>query len=101
MKNIRINGDRKVNVLQSGSREASSEESDEETKQCCGFEDVQQKKECKAETDGLLQITVKKSVKYFCKTSHLFRYLLLFYCVQGKKNKRKRDKEVERESSKE
>ena len=101
---LRTSGDIKQNVIFVGSSEDETEEHQDIQGEeiCAGYLFSDQKKPCNKKTDKLLNFETKKGPKYFCKGSHLLRYLLLHYCAQGKKtSKAEKRKAVEMELSKE
>lgn len=85
LKFIREKGDTKTNVLMTASDD--EEEIEESSGQICGGHcDVEHKpKKCESATDNKLWIEESSGRRYFCKASHLLRYLINVHCKQGKK----------------
>lgn len=105
--NLQSHGDTKANILITGSQEEKEDEdgnSDGEASTtetfCCGYKNLEQPLKCNESTHQYLWITDNKGVKlYFCKASHLLRYMIQHHCAQGKKSGNKRPKHVSDEAT--
>jgi len=87
---IRAKGDTSQSVLEDGSEPHDKEEEEQETPiehVCEGFMDLNALNRCKRKTDNFLRIkddTNSELYHYFCETRHLVRFMIKYYCVQGK-----------------
>jgi len=72
--------------------ETSTENNDEKTKTCDGYTDLEKSTKCCTETSGFLYFEDKAETKYFCKGTHIVRYILQHYCKQGKSSGGKKKK---------
>lgn len=69
----------------SGSGETSNSSiKSNSTARCSGYKDLTSKNKCEESTDLFLYITGSKEAKYFCKASHLTRYIIEHHLSQGK-----------------
>lgn len=84
---IKKNGDKALNPLRTSGEIIMEDNSIKQV--CCGFIDEECKKECKKEKDCYFSIyevdNSLKVKKYFCKSTHLVRYLTEYYCKRGGK----------------
>lgn len=93
---IRETGDSRSNILQERSEDETEEEHQEEN-HCSGYLDLDGER-CNLGTDDSLSVEYKKKKYFFCKGSHLVRFLLFHICAQGKQTgerKRKHSSKVD------
>jgi hypothetical protein len=91
---IHEKGDVSANVLECGSQEESPSEL-QALKKCSGYLNLIEKEKCDLFTDGFLYLQIEKDNEtelYFCKASHLVRYLAVHYCKRGRKKSKKSNK---------
>lgn len=79
---IKKNKDDNASNLYNGSE---LDEDDSEEDDCCGFLNLDDQEKCINKGKLLYFETEAKEKKYFCKTTHLIRYLVVYYYAHGKK----------------
>ena len=80
-------GDRAQSILENSDSEEELVETQESTTPCRGYLNLHPKEaeKCTERGSPHLWITEAKQQRFFCKPSHLLRYLLKEYCAKGKK----------------